>query len=258
MQYTAPAMTGRPALIIYVIDTSDTMLKPFHSGQSRIDVVNSALQEMLRELTQRSMKGSIVAARYHIAVFTYSDQVVDLLGTKSRGRSIWPLKELLEEGIPPSHIGGRTNTYAAFAAVDALLERELATETYTNSPAPLICHFTDGGYSTDDPTPIIQRIRKRAVKDGAVLVENVYVAEDILAQSLREADLSAWPGITQANDLTNPYARFLFKLSSPLPEHHRLFLKTRGYALSEKAALFFPGSHIDIIRLAFAASAATG
>lgn len=256
--YTARATSTRPALIIYLIDASDTMRKPFGAA-TRMDVVNKALQAMLRELVQRSMRDTIVQNRYHLAIFAYSTDVIDVLASfptaapHLRGRSIWTLRDLLQVGLPTIDAGGQTNTFAAFTAADTLLEQYL--DAYMNSPAPLICHFTDGGFSTENPTPVVKRIRKRAVNDGPVLIENVYVGEDVLREPIRE--VRSWPGITRAADITDPYAKLLFDFSSPLPASHRNFINSRGYALSENAAMFFPSAQVDLVRLAFVASAAT-
>lgn len=256
MHYQVRATGTRPALIIYLIDASDTMREPFESG-TRMDAVNHALQEMLRELIRRSMRDQIVSNRYHIAIFAYSTDIMDVLGSapavRSRGKSIWTLKELVQVGLPRIKAGGRTNTHDAFAAAKALLDEHV--DEYADSPAPLVCHFTDGGFTTDDPAPVVKDLRKLAVKDGPVLVENVYMKQDVLRTPVTE--LSTWPGVVQASDLTDPYARFLLDLSSPLPDNHRKFINSRGYDLSENARLFFPGGQVDLIRLAFAASAAT-
>lgn len=256
MPYTTRATSTRPALIIYLIDASDTMRKPC-GNVTRMDVVNQSLQAMLRELVRRSIRDDIVQNRYHLAILAYSTEVLDVLASSRephlRGRSIWTLRELLEVGLPVIEAGGQTNTYAAFAAADALIREHL--DEYANSPAPLVCHFTDGGFSTEDPSPVVKRIRSCAVKDGPVLIENVYVADDVLREP--PSTLTAWPGVTRAGDLSDPYARFLFELSSPLPASHRSFINSRGYALRENAALFFPGGQVDLIRLAFVASAAT-
>lgn len=256
MPYTVRARSTRPALIVYLIDASDTMLQPSGAG-TRMDAVNHALQEMLRELVRRSIRDQLVQDRYELAVFAYSTEVIDVLESSPdphlHGKSIWKLSELLQVGLPRITASGQTNTFAAFAAVESLLNQHL--DRYADSPAPLICHFTDGLFSTSDPSPVVKRIRSLAVKDGPVLVENVYMQSNVLREPV--TNLSTWPGVTRASDLADPYARFLFELSSPLPASHREFINARGYSLRENAALFFPGSEVDLIRLAFAASAAT-
>ncbi|HVB60251.1 MAG TPA: hypothetical protein VNE61_03575, partial [Ktedonobacteraceae bacterium] len=73
----------------------------------------------------------------------------------------------------------------------------------------------------------------------------------------RVHDWHKWGGILKAEQLTNDYARFLYGMSSPLPESYRENINNHGYHLQSGAALFFPGANSDLVRLAFAASAAT-
>ena len=93
------------------------------------------------------------------------------------------------------------------------------------------------------------------VEDGPVLVENVYVEDNMLRKPIR--DWHKWGGILKADQLQSEYAKFLFNLSSPLPESYRQNINNYGYTFQPGSALFFPGAHDDLLRLAFAISAAT-
>ena len=70
-------------------------------------------------------------------------------------------------------------------------------------------------------------------------------------------DWYQWQGIRRAGELTDKYARFLFELSSPLPEAYRQNINNYGYHLQPGIRMFFPGLQHDLIRLAFATSIAT-
>ena len=74
------------------------------------------------------------------------------------------------------------------------------------------------------------------VEDGPVLVENVYVADNMLCKSVR--DWRHWAGVLKSNQLNNEYAKLLFELSSPLPETYRENINNHGYSLQGGAALF--------------------
>lgn len=244
--YTRPATSLSPALIIYLIDASRSMSEP--CGQtSKIDVVNKALRDAMKDMVRRSMRDSNVQPRYHIAIFAYSTTVIDVLD------GIRPLPELVQFGPPRLSAGGSTDTAAGFAAVARLLEARI--REYDHCPAPLVCHLTDAGLNNDDPQPMVQRIKALRVEDGPVLIENIYVADSMLRK--RAHDWHKWGGVLKAEQLTNDYARFLYSMSSPLPESYRENINNHGYHLQSGAALFFPGANNDLVRLAFAASAAT-
>ncbi len=244
--YTQPATSLTPALVVYLIDASYSMNDPC-GATTKMDVVNRALREAIKDMVRRSMRDGIVQRRYKIAIVAYSTAVIDVLN------GVCDLPELVRAGIPIISAGGETDTTAGFAAVEALLQTHLSK--LQSSPAPLVCHLTDALITASDPTPLVRRIQSLSVHDGPVLVENVYVADKMLRSSV--ADWHQWSGVLKQQQLTNEYARLLFHLSSPLPETYRLNINNYGYHLQPGAALFFPGNHIDLVRLAFAISTAT-
>lgn len=244
--YDLPATTLTPALIIYLIDASDSMRQPC-GNTTKMALANQALRAALKDMMRRSFRDGVPQQRYHIAILAYNTTVADITG------GITDMATLLQRGIPEFGASGQTDTHAAFSAAEALLLQTL--EHYQRSPAPLICHLTDGKFTTEDPTPVIRRIQQLAVPDGTVLIENTYFAEPILRRPVM--DWMRWPGVRRVGELENEYAQFLFDLSSPIPESYRHNINTYGYALEPGAKLFFPGTHPDLVRLAFAVSAAT-
>jgi len=244
--YTQPATSLNSALVIYLIDASHSMNDPCN-GTTKIDIVNKALKNALHDMIRRSIRDGIVQKRYKVAIFAYNTSVVDVLG------GIRDLPDLLKQGNPVIHASGETDTSIGFLAVETLLQQHLGM--FYNAPAPFVCHLTDALITTTDPTPIVQRIQQMRVRDGNVLVGNVYVAENMLRKPVR--DWTRWEGVHKPSQLTNDYARLLLRLSSPLPETYRQNINNNGYNLQPGAALFFPGIHTELMRLAFAVSTAT-
>lgn len=247
--YTQPATALTPALIIYLIDISDSMNQPCDKTDKqvrKIDVVNQALRGAIKDMVRRSLRDNNVQPRYKVAIFAYNTGVIDVLS------GIRTITEIVGK-TPTLLASGRTNTEAGFAAVEKLLLSHLSEFQY--SPAPLICHLTDALSNSDDPLPIVERIKAMKVVDGPVLVENVYVANDMLRRSVR--DWHAWGGISKASQIKNEYAKVLFNMSSTIPESYRQNINNYGYHLQEGVALFFPGSHGDLVKMAFVTSAAT-
>ena len=244
--YAQPATTLTPALIVYLIDASDSMNEPC-GETTRIQLVNQHLRASVKDMVRRSMRDGVVQRRYRLAVLAYSTSVVDVLG------GVRDLPELLRTGMPELSAGGVTDTAAGFSAVEALLSAHLAE--LGQSPAPLVCHLTDANFTTSDPTGVMRRIQNMSIDDGAVLLENIYMADGMLRRPVQ--DWRQWPGVLRESELSNEYARFLFSLSSPLPETYRVSINNYGYQLQPGAALFFPGIHTDLVRLAFVISSAT-
>jgi hypothetical protein len=244
--YTHPATSLTPALVIYLVDASDSM-NQLCGDNSKMEIVNKALRVTLRDLWRRSMRDGMPQRRYKIAIFAYSTKIVDVLG------GMVDLPELLQYGVPQWNADGVTDMAAAFAAVEAFLERRLVE--FQRCPAPLVCHLTDAVFTTADPSPAISRIQGMRVEDGPVLVEHIYVAERVVRKTVQ--DWYQWQGVRKASELPDKYARFLFELSSPLPETYRQNINNYGYHLQPGAKMFFPGIQHDLIRLAFVSSIAT-
>lgn len=244
--YTQPATTLTPALVIYLIDASDSMNEPCGST-TKIAMVNSLLQATLRDMARRCMRGGVLRPRYKIAILAYSRKVLNVL------QGVRDLPTVLQQGMPELTASGVTDTEEGFTAVEQLLKEQLPD--LMDSPAPLVCHLTDAGFTTKDPAPIIQRIQALGVNDGPTLVEHIYVADHMLR--IPTLDWTAWGGARNRSELNNPYARYLFSLASLLPETYRHSINDYGYTLQPGAKLFFPGAQADLMRLAFVASTAT-
>ncbi len=241
--YTVPATSKTPALIIYLLDVSGSMGEAF-STSNRVDAISKALQKVAVKMVQRSTKGAIVAPRYRVAMFAYSSQVIDLLG------GIKTIDELAKMGVPQLTTLDMTDTAAAFAAAENLLNVELPN--MQDHPAPLVCHMTDGEYNGGDPMSIAQRIMNMSVPDGNVLVENIYVKSGVGVPNAQ-----SWPGISSASQLPDAYSQKLLEMSSPIPDSYRSVMQEFGYKLDQGAKMFFPADNPELVELGFAMSGAT-
>ncbi len=243
--YSVPATSATPALIIYLLDVSGSMGQDVGNGKKRIEIVTDALQKVAVKMVQRSTKGTIVAPRYRIAMYAYSSQVIDLLG------GIKTIDELATMGVPKLTTLDLTDTAAAFSEVENLLRSELSN--LNDCPAPLVCHMTDGLFNGSDPSPVAQRIMNMSVPDGSVLVENIYIGSGLLSVP----DVSSWPGISSGGELPDAYCQKLFEMSSEIPESYLNVMNEFGYQLQSGARMFFPGDEPDLVELGFVMSGAT-
>ena len=246
MFYTQAATSLAPAHVIYLIDASYSM-NDSCGRTTKIDMVNKALREAVQDMVRRSMSNGVIQPRYKVAIFAYSTKVLDLLD------GFCDLADLVKHGLPMISADGDTDTEAGFSAVETLLQMRLPE--CQASPAPLVCHLTDALITTGDPVSVVQRIQAMAVDDGPVLVENVYVADQMLRSPV--VNWKQWPGVLKPKQLKGSYARFLCQLSSPLPDSYRQNINNYGYHLQKGSALFFPGAQTELVRLAFAVSTAT-
>jgi hypothetical protein len=238
MSYDILATSATPALIVYVIDASGSMLQPL-GNERRIDVVREAFTEALCQMIFRSTKGSIISRRYKLAMFAYSDHVYDVLG------NIKTVDQVAQMGVPELFTMRGTDTFQALLAVKRLLAHELPN--LAASPAPLVCHITDGEYDSSDPEPIARRIMNMEVKDGKVLLQNILISDHALEQPI--TDLRRSTGILPDTKLVDEYARKLRSCSSPMPNSYWEATREEGYAFDHNTLMLFPVNSPDLVRL---------
>jgi len=245
MPYEILATSPEPAFVIYLLDVSASMSQPL-GGKRRIDVVSDALEAAFRTMVFRSTKGSKVLPRYRVAMYAYSDKVFDIVGG---------VKTITELGgrVPELSPMRTTDTAKAFQAAENLLKQELSR--HQDCPVPVICHMTDGEYTGEDPEPIVRRIMAMEVPDGNVLVENIFLTENILSSNIK--DPFNWPGILPSTKLSNEYAEKLRNISSPVPASYRSMMLENNYHLQQDAVMMFPGLSPALVAMGFQMSAAT-
>jgi len=196
----------------------------------------------------RSTKGSRISSRYRIAVLTYSDQVSDVLG------GIKTIEEVARAGFSPQLVPDTFSDAAeAFKYAEKILQDELPH--MEKCPAPLVCHMTDGFHTGEDPEPIAKRIMEMSVPDGNVIVENIFISDNIIEQNIVNA--KNWGGIRSSDVLDNEIAIKLSRMSSVIPESYRATMNESGYAIKAGALMMLPGMNPGLVSLGFQMSAAT-
>jgi hypothetical protein len=184
-----------------------------------------------------------------VAIYGYHSQIVKFTD------GIKTIAEVAKIGLPKLSMDYGAQTAMAFAFVEQLLQAELPN--LQHSPAPLICHLTDGQYGGPDPEPIVSRIQHMAVPDGNVLVENIFISKSVLKNPVNNS--RTWPGVTDSSQILEDkkYARKLFAMSSVIPSSYLSVMNEFGYNIQPGAKMLFPGDTPDFIEMGFAMSGAT-
>ncbi len=254
MNYANTATSRYPAHIIYVIDASSSMEEVLHNTSKRkIDTVSDILEEVAYQIYLRSRRGSVISERYRVAVFAYSNKIVEI----TNGDYV-SVKEFIEN-IPEFGDLGNTssNKYDVMIRVKELVKKTIS-KTGDYSPPPLICHLTDSGYSEkfDNPSIVMKEIMNLGTPDGKVLLENIYLSEEVLNGTPK--DMTSWAGIANINALKETDAKFLFNHSSAFPKPYVGYInQAYGYNIKLGSRMFFPANTVDVIKIAFTATTAT-
>jgi hypothetical protein len=246
MPYEILATSRTPAFIVYLVDVSASMRTKMGERQ-RIDVVADALKAAFQQMVFWSTKGSLVSPRYRVAMYAYSDRVYDVFdGVKT-------IDQIVQLGLPELSTLRTTDTRRAFRKAKRLLESELPS--LEGCPAPLVCHLTDGEYTSKDPEPVARQIMRMTTSDGSVLVENIFISDHILPHTVD--DVRQWPGVRPTTELKNEYAVKLQGMSSPVPDSYRVMMLEAGYHIAEDAVMFFPGTSPSLVEMGFVMSTMT-
>lgn len=253
--YEAEATSKRPALIIYLLDASGSMAGYIeHDGVRirKIDHVASCLQILLSALINRSMKGEgIISPRYRVCLLAYSTYTKELFPDTG----IVSLEKWAAAGVPFLQPTDQTDTASAFRKAKEILQREIP-KLPSHSPSPFVCHLTDGQFTHEDPEPVAREIMQMSTPDGPVLVENIYIEDNLTHTPI--SDVCKWPGVISEDDITNDYAKKLFRMSSPLPSPFHQYMSEQGYCIAANARLLFPANTPQLIEMGFTLSRLTG
>ena len=255
-KYTNIATSDHRALIVYLLDISGSMGKPMaQTGKTRIEAVSDALYATIQEMVGRSAKQGVIRPRYEIAVYAYSDDVYDIYG------GVRGIDYIDNKGIPQLHLQNRTNMVLGFESVRDLLVNEINSWTDDDKlsrPAPLVVHMTDAEFTErlGNPLPFVEEIKKMEVVDGNVLIENIFITEDIKTPT---SDWSVFEGFRHGEILGNPFGETLLEMSSDLPEKYRsLINRTQGMNLQPGTTLMFPGITPEFVQGAFVINGMSG
>jgi hypothetical protein len=102
-------------------------------------------------------------------------------------------------------------------------------DAHQKSYPPTILHVTDGQSTDGNPEEIAGGVRQLSTQDGSCLLFNLHVT----AGGGREV---VFP--TSEGELADEYAKMLFRMSSPLPEHLVKVAQSKGYQVSPGASGF--------------------
>jgi len=256
MPYTQEISRAHPALVMFVLDQSGSMMDP-SAGDARrrkIDVLASSVNRFFRELTLECSKGEPKPRDYfHVALIGYCTDNTGaqaLVGSAFQGalagRDVVPVSELFGtqlrtemEEDPVKRIKVRsyvwydpvaqhgTPTLAALSHANAVAAGWIA-EHYASFP-PIVLHITDGEATDATPEQVevaADKLKALSTDDGNLLLFNCHLSE-------RDDPRLVFPA--HEFDIEGPDSRLLFRMSSVLPEPCVQQAAASGYTLDANA-----------------------
>ena len=256
--YKNQANSDHPATLIYLVDISGSMNAKMRDGKTRIEVAKNAIQVAYAQMIQRSMRQGRIHPRYRVGMIAYSEKIYDVYG---RIGSIVPIERLKDEGIPSITPQKSTNMAKAFRYAEKLIQEDIqkwSPKWLEECPPPMVINITDCEFDEEqarDPLDGAKKLQEISVPDGNVLVENIFITDQIFVPTSPQD----WQGYKHGDTTGNPYGDKLLEMSSPIPRTYAQILREQaGLKVIEDAAMMFPGITREFIKFGFVMSIVTG
>jgi hypothetical protein len=248
MSYSAEINRGNPSCFLFLIDQSSSMAGPFagQTDKSKAQGVADALNRLLQNLILKCAKSEGIRDYFYVGILGYASQVTSLLTGELAGRTLVPVSVVanhplrveertrkVDDGagglveqrfkfpvwVTPA-AGGKTVMCQALTRAAEVVQEYL--RLCPNCFPPVVINVSDGKATDGDPREAAKKLQALDSTDGNVLLFNVH--------------LSSTPGQpiefpSREEVLSAPYARLLFRMSSPLPRPMREAAEGEGYAV---------------------------
>jgi hypothetical protein len=263
MSYTKEINRKNPTCFLFVIDQSGSMDEQMAGGSIKSEFVADVLNRTIAETIVRCTKADGVRDYFDIGVVGYGgDSVGSAFGGALSGRALLPISEIesnplrIEERdqdvdsgddvldkqvvkfpvwIDPLHDGGTPMCGAMRMIAETVAEW---CDSHPASYPPTVVHVTDGQSTDGDPEDIAEAIKGISTNDGEVLLFNLHVDTE-------SGDEILFP--SSEDELPDEYARLLFRMSSPFPDHLVTAAQAMGYDVTGDSRFFAYKAGMDFI-----------
>jgi hypothetical protein len=264
--YSAEISRSNPTCLLFLIDQSSSMAGAFGGtpGKKKADGVADAINRLLQNLVLKCAKSDGIRDYFHVGVIGYGAGVDSALGGPLAGRHLVPISEVANNPLRVEQrsrkvddgSGGLVEQSFKFPVwfepvangktpmCQALkLAAQVVQEFVAHSPEsfpPLILNITDGRATDGDPRPAAAALRDLSTTDGPVLLFNAHLSSAAHAPIL-------FPGNEKV--LPEPWAKLLFRMSSPLPARMQDAARADGLPIEPTAHGFvFNADMVSVIR----------
>lgn len=248
--YKAHITRQQKTLFVFLIDRSGSMDEKVvfnGSNTTKAAAVAQAANLFIEELINRSYRDEGIRDYYDIAIVGYNDSNVTplLCSSSSNFTSVSALARLpvnsesvLIKRISPngetlmsscerkqwisSIASGDTPMHAAFGYTEGILKKWCRRSENANSFPPIVINITDGEASDADfeiMKEVAQRIKNCSTNDGNVLLFNIHISSGNDNNKTLK-----FPSLDEELPY-NRYTKFLFEISSTLPEFYNSIIE---------------------------------
>lgn len=248
--------SATPGYIIFLVDQSGSMSEPYAEGKSKAEFTALVINRTINELINTNMDGDKVKDRVFISIIGYGgkggnsvdDVRSDYLSTFADNPiRIDKLRKKVSDGAGglieieeemPVFIEPLSNGYTPMG--DALGFAGQLIEGWLNkkpeNPAPVIINVSDGlPYDGNDEVKEAKKALNATreiigiqTADGNPLIFNAHIGNGLPEASFEQEE-------TELND---PQAKYLFSISSKIPEAYKAAAKKHGLDVKDNSRGF--------------------
>jgi uncharacterized protein YegL len=221
--------SATPGLLVILLDQSGSMTEPYSGNDSKAVFATKAVNRMINTIIDKNFDGSAPKNRCFISIIGYgttvqevrSDSIVQFAATPIR---IDKIKKLVSDGagglveqefklpvwVEPI-AQGTTDMAAAFQSVIQLVSKWITDKP--QNPAPVVINISDGLPTSDmnETISAAKSLMSLNCSDGDVLLFNAHLNKD-------GANI-IFPN--SADMLSSDHAKFLFEISSTIPDSYK-------------------------------------
>ena len=264
MPYTEQISRSNPTAFLFVVDQSGSMDDKMSSGRSKALQVSDVLNRTLATLITRCTRAEGTRNYFEVGVIGYGGNGTyngfqGALGTtiiqpisaieasplriEERGKKmddgaggVVEQKVKFPTWFEPQANGGTPMRQAITKAAEELVAW---CDSHPSCYPPTVLHITDGESTDGDPEELATQLRQIKTNDGTVLMFNLHV-------SASGSDPIQFPA--SESGLPDAYAKLLFRMSSPLPEHLIKFAQEKGFKVGmESRGFMFNADAVQIV-----------
>ncbi len=229
-KYTQKINSKNPGLILILLDQSYSMRDPYASSKKK-DVAADAVNQVIYEVRKASQEGSEIIDRCYLGVIGYGEVVGPLAGGNISEFSDTVLEIKIEKRIIVDENGNKreidweTPIWVKPKAengtpMNQAFEQafKLISEWVNHNPdsfPPVVINITDGMPNDlqrgGDGTKTVEAAKKLmnlGTNDGKLLLFNAHISDPKKGEMLLPSNI---------NDLSDPFAQYLFQISSVIP-----------------------------------------
>lgn len=260
--YTSEISRSNPTAYLFLIDQSGSMVDSMSSGRSKAQFVADVLNKTLRDLIVRCTREEGVRNYFSVGIIGYGengasnglagDWLQPISQVSNATLRIEDRPKLVDDGagglaeqsvkfpvwFEPVASGGTPMCDAIAKAAEVLADW---CDQNPDSYPPTVLHVTDGESTDGDPENNAGILRQISTSDGSVLLYNIHV-------SSQSGEPIRFP--TNEAALPNEYAKLLFRMSSPFPQHISDYARDAHQITltPESRAMIFNGEAEEVVK----------